>query len=938
MEKIIRKREKINIKLKKYQHKIHDLEYQLIELEREANEIDQKEIINQMNLNEQQNKIVQAKQESENILVLACPGSGKTHTLISRYINLVTNHPSGINVDPEKILLITFTKKAGQEMENRLKSIIPTKLPHYVGSLHGLGYRLLQRFNKINYTVLDEKDSKILLRDVVDSTLSIDNVQDEDISLIKSKASMIIDQASTSYPVDLSIILNKLNLDSYLPVFKKILKNYQDTKKKQNLVDFNDLMVLFANFLKTKKSQTFVDEINYIFFDEYQDVNPIQNFILSRFKENTNIMVVGDDAQSIYKFRGSNIKYIWNFETDFKPNTTYYLESNYRSTQEIVNFSQDIIKNNQNQFEKKVSAVDERSGTKPHVLAFKDSNNVDQYRWIAEDIKKRHENGISYSDMVILARKNSLLDKIEYQLLSHKIPTIKHLGISLLDKNYIKDFLAFIVILVNNKSSIHWKRILALHPAIGVVKANEIIEFNPDIRLSIKTLVNESNFYKKNIGSLNSVLNEIEKTNLITGKIRLIILYLQELWKQNKSTYKSCNIENMVDDTRILLNYISNKSSLEDFINDLYLNKEIDQNFEESVYLTTVHGSKGLEWEYVYIIDMDSSNFPAIMPKFYKDELDEMEEERRLFYVAASRAKSQLVLTYNCDLHPERLNFMSPLLKEVSKELYIPYGVEDLEISLTGNVSRDVNNYFRFNGFKKVSKMLFNLDFKIIGVNKPLDNMIELQRLSKGYTNRMIVGNFIDYTISKIMMVNFPKNVKSFDLNLIHKYQSFLQSANNKKIYHNYVDKISDWKDILEDIFYISSYKMKEYNSELKEFLLGSEMYKFLCNLEKGLIELIKKKHLKLNKIFTHYNITFDTIRGELDLLIDDHLYEIKSSMYQTTTLSNLSQALIYGYLIEKKDVKVNKVSIYNPLVGTLSSFDTSKFSYNNFKTKIYNL
>jgi superfamily I DNA/RNA helicase len=167
MEKIIKKRDKINNKLKKYQRKIYDLEYQLIELEREANEIDQKEIIKQMNLSEQQNKIVNAKQEKENILVLACPGSGKTHTLISRYINLVTNHPSGTNVDPEKILLITFTKKAGQEMENRLKSLIPTKLPHYVGSLHGLGYRILQRYNKVNYTVLDEKDSKVLLRDVL---------------------------------------------------------------------------------------------------------------------------------------------------------------------------------------------------------------------------------------------------------------------------------------------------------------------------------------------------------------------------------------------------------------------------------------------------------------------------------------------------------------------------------------------------------------------------------------------------------------------------------------------------------------------------------------------------------------------------------------------------------------------------------------------------
>ena len=217
MEEIIHNRKKVHKKLKKYQIKIHNLEYKLIELERLANELEQKDIINQMNLNDQQDAIVNAKQDKENILVLACPGSGKTHTLISRYINLVTNHPSGTNIDPEKILLITFTKKAGQEMENRLKSIIPSKLPHYVGSLHGLGYRILQRYNKVNYTVLDDKDCKILLRDVIDSTISIDNVDDEDISVIKSKASIVIDQASTSYPVNMNDIVSKLNLDNYLP-------------------------------------------------------------------------------------------------------------------------------------------------------------------------------------------------------------------------------------------------------------------------------------------------------------------------------------------------------------------------------------------------------------------------------------------------------------------------------------------------------------------------------------------------------------------------------------------------------------------------------------------------------------------------------------------------------------------------------------------------
>ena len=935
MEKIINKRKKISSKLKKYQSKIHDLEYQLIELERQANEIDQKEIIKQMNLNEQQDKIVMAEQNKENILVLACPGSGKTHTLISRYINLVTNHPSGTNVDPDSIIMITFTKKAGMEMENRLKNLIPTKLPHYVGSLHGLGYRLLQRFNNVNYTVLDEKDSRQLLRDVVDSTLAIDNIDDEDISVIKSKIGIVIDQASTSYPVDFNSIVDKLNLNNYLSIFKKIYKNYSSTKKKQNLVDFNDLMILFANFLKTKKSINFLDSIEYVFFDEYQDINPIQNFILSKFKENSNIMVVGDDAQSIYKFRGSNVKYIWNFKDEYAPNKTYYLESNYRSTKEIVNFCQDIIKNNSNQFEKKVEAVDDKSNTKPHVLAFKDVNCVEQYRWIAEDIKKRHASGIPYKDMVILARKNSLLDKIEYQLLSHKIPTLKHLGLSLLDKNYIKDFLSFLVILINKKSSVHWKRILALHPSIGVVKANEIIEFNPDIRESIKILVEQSNFYKKHIGDFNDVLNVIDNENIIMGKIRIIILYLQDLWKMNKTMYRSNNIDKMVEDTRVLLNYISNKSSLEDFVNDLYLNKEVDQDFEDSVYLTTVHGAKGLEWEYVYIIDMDNKNFPAIMPKFFIDELDEMEEERRLFYVAASRAKSQLVITYNLDMHPERLTYMSPLLKEVNQDLYIPYGVENEEFMITGNVSKDVTNYLRFKGFKNVRPMLDNLTFEINGFNKQLPSLNTIQRLSRNYANRLAIGNFLDYTIAKMMYVQFPDKMKKFDLNLIHRYSTFLGSANNKKIYHNYVDKLTDWKDITEDIYYISTYKHREQNEELKEFLLGSEMYQFLKNLEKGIVNYFKdnapKKH-----VFTHYNITFDIIKGELDLLVDDHLIEIKSSLYQTTTLANLSQSLIYGYLVEKKEMKINKVSILNPLLGTIVTFDTKDFDFKKFILTIY--
>ena len=210
--KIINKRKKLKNKIKKHQVKITELEYKLIELDRNENDLNQKEIINTIDLNDQQMEIVKKDQindKNQNMLVLACPGSGKTHTLISRYINLVTTH----SIDPEKILLITFTKKAGQEMGNRINDIIPTKYPQYVGSLHGLSYRILQKYEKIPYTVLDDKDSRLLIKEVVEDTLDIStDYEDDEVSLIKSKIVMVIEQSSTSYPFNITDIVKKMNL------------------------------------------------------------------------------------------------------------------------------------------------------------------------------------------------------------------------------------------------------------------------------------------------------------------------------------------------------------------------------------------------------------------------------------------------------------------------------------------------------------------------------------------------------------------------------------------------------------------------------------------------------------------------------------------------------------------------------------------------------
>ena len=227
-------------------------------------------------------------------------------------------------------------------MEERLARLVPLSMPSYVGSLHGFCFRILQKYNNINYTVLDEKDSRSLLREIIDN----DNIVDDEIkSIIRSKIILIVEHASTNYPFNLRKSCDFFGMKQYSKTITMYYKEYARKKKQMKLLDFTDLMVLFCDFLKSKKAKDFINEIKYIFFDEYQDVNPIQNYILKQFTE-AKTMVVGDDAQAIYKFRGSDVKYIWNFTKEFKDAKQFMLETNYRSTGEIINFCQSIISNN----------------------------------------------------------------------------------------------------------------------------------------------------------------------------------------------------------------------------------------------------------------------------------------------------------------------------------------------------------------------------------------------------------------------------------------------------------------------------------------------------------------------------------------------------------------------------------------------------------------
>jgi DNA helicase-2/ATP-dependent DNA helicase PcrA len=904
--------EKDNKKLELHEmyKKIFQIENDIINIDNKLASFSDNIIFETLQLSEQQNKIVQSTEDY--ILVVACPGSGKTHTLISRYIKLILDDI----YKPEEIILITFTKKAGQEMLNRVSKLLPNKLPQYVGSLHGLSYKVLQEYMDINFSVLDEKDVTAYIKELL---FDVDMI---DIDIIRSKAQSIFDQASVTYPFNINSVLKKNNLEKYTKQFNQIYKLYQAKKKKENVVDFNDLMIQFSKFLDTPKGYQYLSQIKYVFFDEYQDVNPIQNYILKKFASNSRIMVVGDDAQSIYSFRGSSVDYILNFDKEFDNNKSkmFLLEENYRSTPLIVNYCQNIIQSNMNQFPKKVVSKQEQNGVMPCIYSFKTYE--DEYKWITNDIISKMENGTKLSQMVILSRKNNLLNDIELHLLAAKIPVAKNLGSSLLDKPYIKDFLSFIIILTNLKSSIHLKRVISLYPGYGVKRSNYILELDSDYMKALHIYTTKTP--DSSLLYLYKIINDMKKIKSDMEKAKLIIIELQRLYVIKKEP----NIDEKILDIYNLLNYLKNSSSLQQFINDLYLNQEIETNLENVLYLTTIHGSKGLEWEHVYVIDIDASNFPSIRPKYYMDEMNEIDEERRLFYVAASRAKKYLTLTFNHIAKP------SPFVQEIKSDIYNAcyYMNEKIQNNYTFNISKDIMNYLKFTGYSNITPQLLPLVNNRSNIHKTLDlpNCIETMG------NKMVIGNFMDYLISKMIQISFPRKIKKFDLPLIHKDTSFPQ-----KIYLEYIDIKTDWRNILEHIFFISCYKntMLEESEKLAyhDFLICQSSFNFYIELEKGLCKLINT--IKPKEISTHYNCTMGDVHGEIDILCDNTIIEVKcclNNMNEIATVPYIGQVLLYAYLLKKKNINPTNMILYTPFIGEVNMFDISKIDLSKFKNTIY--
>jgi len=607
------------------------------------------------NLNEEQYKVV--TQADGPSLVLAGAGSGKTRTLIYRLAYLLES-----GVLPRNILLMTFTNKAAREMQERAEMLLkykPTGL--WSGTFHHVGNRSLRMYAdkigfKKDFAILDQQDSRELIKSCF-KIAKIKTTKEERFPKPSVVQSIISFSTNTNKTIKKVIEEKYPYFFKFLGEIKKISDMYVSKKKESSSMDYDDLLEKWRDLLENvpEARERFSDQFKYVMVDEYQDTNFLQADIIRLLSgKHRNILAVGDDAQSIYSFRGARVENILEFPKQFSESKLFKLEVNYRSTPEILNLANDSLTNNDNQFDKILKAVNS-SLEIPALVEVKDP--FAQAKFIAQRILEFREEGVAMKNMAILFRAHYQSAELEMELVKRDIPYIIRGGIRFFEQAHIKDVLAYMRIVVNPLDEIAWIRVLSLCPGIGSGYATNIFQYfhnsgrdliafirSEDLTKVVSKKAQEG--YKRFRKIMNALLDPAsEKT---PGEIIPLIL------DEGYETYILANFENgkdRIDDIYELVNFSNDYDSMGQFLNDMTLREGFkgetnlsDSEDEEQLVLSTIHQAKGLEWDIVMIIGLSEGQFPH--PKAMDNDR-EMEEERRLFYVASTRAKKYLYL-----LHP----------------------------------------------------------------------------------------------------------------------------------------------------------------------------------------------------------------------------------------------------------------------------------------------
>jgi DNA helicase-2/ATP-dependent DNA helicase PcrA len=611
------------------------------------------------------------------MLVIAGAGSGKTRIITYRVSFMLEN-----GVDPGSMLLLTFTRKAAREMLARVEKLLQTKVADKLpgGTFHAFANYTLRRYANFlnihpNFTIIDAEDAADII-DLIKTELKLHRTGTR---FPKKKRIQEIISAARNRMLSIKNIIDSeyTGLIEYADQIELIARGYQKYKEISNVFDYDDLMeTLYENLKKNQPfRQKMQEKYQYVMVDEFQDTNVVQKGIVDFIAEkHRNIMVVGDDAQSIYAFRGANYENILKFPETFPECKVVKIEQNYRSNQAILNFTNDIINKANIGYKKRLYSKITRN-TKPVIQKF--FSQQDEASFITDKILELREAGIELDQMAVLCRAAWHSNYIQSELLRRSIPYVVVGGLKFNERKHIKDMIAYLRVMINPNDAAAWHRILKLLRGIGQVTAGNIIRGleAQNNTYSFRKFSNKKFFDE--LDALARMLNQASQSGIsLTSRLGLIKDYYAPILETKEYDYSVRML-----DINVFIDLAAKYDDIEKFLSDFALDPPsksfqdkgtplTDEDEDKPLTISTVHSAKGLEWYAVFIPFALDGLFPSI--RALKN-FEELEEERRLFYVACSRAKEQLYVTMPSQVASYNAFFSYPsrFISELNKDLYL---------------------------------------------------------------------------------------------------------------------------------------------------------------------------------------------------------------------------------------------------------------------------
>ena len=616
-------------------------------------------------------------------LVLAGAGSGKTRTLTYRVAWLLDN-----GVEPQNILLLTFTNKAAREMLARVQSLLPLEIRAiWGGTFHSIGNRLLRRHAaeigyRSGFSIMDREDQEDLIAAVIaNSEIDTKQVRFPTAEVLGDLFSFSL---NTGQPLAAVIAERHRRFQPLTQQITWVQQKYEERKRAANTVDFDDLLVKTVGLLKGNPSvaEYYQRHFQFILVDEYQDTNRLQSdFIDLLAAHHQSVMVVGDDAQSIYSWRGANYQNILDFPKRYPQTRIYKIEINYRSVPEVLSVANAAIRGNTKQFVKTLQAHRASADLKPALVPLIDNNQ--QALFVAQRILELRDENIDLREIAVLYRAHYQSLEVQLALTRAGIPFFITSGLRFFEQAHIKDVAAFMKFVINAADEVAFKRMVRLLPGIAAKTAERLWE-----QLSSTPDEDRKNFVtwlahgkvaaksQKSWEQLGHTLDEIAPNRQPVPPATMIHSILEAIYDDYLQS-KYANYEQRHEDLLTLENFARTFQDPVEFLSQLSLMATgstetiaAEDDETEKVTLSTVHQAKGLEWRAVFIIWMTDGMFPSGRSL---ESLEAIEEERRLFYVALTRAKDELYLTYPCcwptGSLEQRIQRPSRFLKELPAEL-----------------------------------------------------------------------------------------------------------------------------------------------------------------------------------------------------------------------------------------------------------------------------